>query len=296
MKIATIRSLSVHNLPLMFLALPSLALLFSSSQLCCQTHIGGWINGTLTREGNPYHADDGSNGFGVRNGDTLLIEPGVIILIPWRGIIIVEGVLLALGANEDSIYFDRLGNRNWIGIIFMDTLRSQQCSMFQFCIFNNMSPPNEFANEPPAISISEYYDSIRFDWCMFSNFRVGVSTIRAQVARISNCQFVNMTGISGFAFSPGFNNTFIESSIFNRVIIGIATGGGFMLQGCLFLECDRAVSYVVYDPVELPLVVRNCIFVLGNPTLSINCIVLSTCLQSSSFWSRDKSFCWGAAV
>jgi len=30
--------------------------------------------------------------------------------------------------------------------------------------------------------------------------------------------------------------------------------------------------------------------------LYCSCIVLSTCLQSSSFWSRDKSFCWGAAV
>ncbi|MBM3328139.1 MAG: hypothetical protein FJY67_01520 [Calditrichaeota bacterium] len=259
----------IQSRPLGLSTLCLLALFCFVHDLWSQTHIGGWINGTLTREGSPYHADDGTSGFGVRSGDTLVIEPGVVIQIPWRGTIIVEGVILALGTSEEPVHFGRLGNRNWIGLFFDDTLRTDQQSNFEWCIFSDTSPPFEFADGPPSVSILSYYHSIIFSACIFRNFREGISSLNANEMIINNCYFVEMAVNGRFAVGTAQSNTFISNTAFYRVRIGISTAGAFSLHNCIFKNCDVSVAYDAMDPDDNPLSITACIFVSGRNTIYI---------------------------
>jgi len=85
-----------------------------------QTNIpGGIISGTWTLAGSPYHVQGDIQ---VSNNTTLTIEPGVRVIFQGYYKLNVQGKLLAVGTQTDTIFFTAADTTNgWKGIRYVNT-------------------------------------------------------------------------------------------------------------------------------------------------------------------------------
>ncbi len=110
--------------------------LFLSFVLMCssfpQTIISpGDVSGTWTISGSPYNV---TGDITIPNGETLIIEPGVIINFQGFYIFAVQGRLLAMGTQSDSIRFTASNTtEGWRGIRFVSTPSTNDTSKFYYC-------------------------------------------------------------------------------------------------------------------------------------------------------------------
>ncbi|MFN3666099.1 MAG: hypothetical protein ACK4S0_08075, partial [Sediminibacterium sp.] len=84
------------------LGLSLILLLYRFSDGVAQTSISGSVSGTWTKAKSPYILNGDVT---VPTGQTLIIQPGVVIEVPaYNTDLIVNGTLVAKGTASDSIY------------------------------------------------------------------------------------------------------------------------------------------------------------------------------------------------
>ena len=86
--------------------------LFLSHQTFPQTHIPeGNVSGKWIKQNAPYYIDGEIK---IPRGKKLIIDPGVKIIFNGHYKFIVNGILEAKGAENDSIYFTPRNTVNWL--------------------------------------------------------------------------------------------------------------------------------------------------------------------------------------
>jgi hypothetical protein len=215
------------------LCLALFALLVLASTARAQTLVSGNISGTWTPAGNPYIATDNCT---VPSGQTLTIQPGVIVWIGENLSINAIGLIQALGTPSQRITFQApISSQYWSNIF---VIHQSETNRFKYCDFRNVQT---------AISMGVYGNSImnmEIMNCTFSNcvsqaiygqstgiYGSGDATLRAT---IKNCVFtggtngcvVLVSGQSGsFGVNPGYANLIIIGNIFQNL-----TGTAFLME------------------------------------------------------------------
>lgn len=111
-----------------------LALLLACHAAHAQTLVSGNISGTWTPAGNPYIAVDNCT---VPSGQTLTIQPGVIVWIGENSSIIASGLIQAVGTPSQRIAFRApVSSQYWNAIALQGTSGTYQ---FKYCDFQNAS-------------------------------------------------------------------------------------------------------------------------------------------------------------
>ncbi|MBN1327450.1 MAG: DUF1565 domain-containing protein [Candidatus Cloacimonetes bacterium] len=118
-----------------------LILLLTTGCLFTKTNIpAGGVSGSWTEEGSPYLVE---GDIAISAEDSLHIQPGVEVQFLGHFALVVEGILLAQGTVNDSIYFtidDTTGFSNnssnsggWRGIWFQNTSTLNDSSLIEYC-------------------------------------------------------------------------------------------------------------------------------------------------------------------
>ena len=91
----------------------------------------GNVSGTWTLSGSPYNV---TGDITILDGETLIVEPGVTVNFQGYFIFAVQGRLLALGTETDSIRFTASNTtEGWRGIRFVSTPSTNDTSKFYYC-------------------------------------------------------------------------------------------------------------------------------------------------------------------
>ncbi|MBT3232866.1 MAG: T9SS type A sorting domain-containing protein [Calditrichaeota bacterium] len=111
-----------------------LLLTIFSGGLFAQTFVEGNVSGVWERPGSPYIATEAIS---LNDGDTLIIEPGVEVLFRVEFPFYVRGLLQAIGAEGDSIYFrpeSEEEDASWGG---MRLIEADSLTHISYCVFLN---------------------------------------------------------------------------------------------------------------------------------------------------------------
>ena len=200
--------------------LTTLGLFFSAAWPSkSDTITNGDLCGTWTPAGNPYTVTDIST---VPSGQTLTIEPGVVVWIGSNVTINVNGLIQAVGNSNSGSHItfgpiNNVGTKKWNTINVNSSAGTHQ---FKFCDF-------KYANV--ALSLGGPTTNCDIMYCTFQNVGDGVDMIASacspnMASRIMNCIFTNCA---------------------SRAIYGQAYGGAGM-----WFECYQTLNVVV----------KNCIF------------------------------------
>lgn len=190
--------------------------------LCgAQTILSGNISGTWSPSGNPYVITDNAT---VQSGQTLTIQPGVIVWIGQGLSITVNGAISAVGTPASHITFQApTGSLYWNNL----TVNNSFTNRFNYC---------DFANATNALVFNNQGNSSNQVW--FSTFQNVANGITMTVnehnwtlsASIANCAFSNcwVQAVSGSANSYYVGAT-IVSAIKNCTFSSIKNGCSFNL-------------------------------------------------------------------
>jgi len=234
-----------------------LTCVLASTFLCrAQTILSGNISGTWSPSGNPYIIPDNAT---VPGGQTLTIQPGVVVWIGEGLSITVEGNIQAIGTASQPITIQApITSQYWNEILLYNT----ETNRFQYC---------DFLNATNAILIT-YPGLVDVMNCTFSNCVSSaivddVGTGGQTNLVVENCLFSG-TG-SGCVFSGGSASAFISANIFNNLsgtailiqnqsqsdvvainnaIVNCVGGvnvdnyGYAQIQSCIFKGCTVAVT------------------------------------------------------
>ncbi len=168
---------------------------------------GGKVSGTWTLEGSPYHI----NGeIIVPNGKTLTIEPGVDVVFTGYYKFYIQGRILAIGTEQDSIIFTADDHSaGWHGIRLNETPDSNDSTIFKFCLFE-YGKANTGTGDVNLCGGAVYakVDKLRISHCLFRNNMCYHSDIiqsgGGAIAIIGNpiiefCEFSENSGVFGGA-------------------------------------------------------------------------------------------------
>jgi hypothetical protein len=116
-----------------FLMIVSL-ILFPATSAISQTYIiGGDVSGAWSLVGSPYYIQ---GEISIPNSETLTIEPGVDVVFMGHHKFNVQGRLLAVGSQLDSIHFSAADTQSgWHGIRFNYTSNTNDTSKIVYCSF-----------------------------------------------------------------------------------------------------------------------------------------------------------------
>jgi len=195
-----------------------------------QTILSGNISGTWSPSGNPYIISDNAT---VQGGQTLTIQPGVIVWIGQGVSLTVYGGIQAIGTAAQHIVFQApISSQFWNTISVNNGLINQ----FTYCDFANATNAIEFASGGTSVSNDVSY-------CTFQDIYGGITMVvdqnnRTRNLTVQSCTFSNCfgTAISGVAFgyaancSPGSSGT-ILSAIRNCSFSSVSNGCSFNVYG-----------------------------------------------------------------
>ena len=238
------------------------ALLVSASGLLADTIPGGDVSGTWYQSNSPYYI---AGDITVPAGDTLTIEPGVVVqgLVSYG--LTVQGWLEAVGTEADSIHFD------WGNIRLNNAPDS---SHLVYCTLSGGSMPLRCFNSRPMVShcaipsgglmaVGVYNSSPRISDCIIENAGIGIdwwgdggtisgSTIRRNIEHgvyagdmplltFIDCVIDSNGGLDspgpGVMFTSG-NLAFTDCVISNNTTWDAAGGGVYCENGtATFTNC-----------------------------------------------------------
>ena len=186
----------------------------SDITLTFTNEIFGSISGTLERGTYPVSAT-----LTVLQGDTLIIEPGVTFQFNSEAELLVIGLILANGAEGDSIVFTSNPGETWPGISFNDN--SDNNSLLDMCVIENSSS-----------------DGIYLDKCSLKISNSSFRRNNCAVSLISSTE--NTLDISGSEF---INNT--SSSDYSSIIFTRYSGANLIVDNCKFMNNQSYRSVIL---------------------------------------------------
>jgi hypothetical protein len=215
----------------------SIFMILFSSLLIADTDIpGGQVHGTWTLDGSPYFIQGNIE---IPADSTLTIEPGVVVEFQGHYSLQVQGRLLAVGTETDTILFtinDTTGFSNpdtsfggWYGIRFSDTPQHNDSSKIVYCKLEYGKALGSvwYLNAGGAICIIQF-DKVLIAHCLITNncaisstdhtpIGGGIYLFNSDVIIRDNIFSNNFTKLGGAVFfdnsNPEFrNNTFINNS------------------------------------------------------------------------------------
>ncbi|TKJ42388.1 hypothetical protein CEE37_01525 [candidate division LCP-89 bacterium B3_LCP] len=102
-----------------------------TSSAFADTNVSGTVSGLWDAAGSPYIVQ---GDLFVPADSVLIIEPGVTVIFEDNYEFEVNGIVEAIGAEEDSIYFTTDPGITWGGFIYQD---NADTSSFTYCLFEN---------------------------------------------------------------------------------------------------------------------------------------------------------------
>ncbi|KQC06203.1 MAG: hypothetical protein APR54_01885 [Candidatus Cloacimonas sp. SDB] len=198
----------MNKIFIVFLILISFDFLFSQT-----TIPEGNVSGSWDLVGSPYLIEGEIE---ISNGEALTIEPGVIVEFQGYFPLNVHGQLLAIGSEQDSIYFtisDTTGfslpdttSGSWDGIHFIETSTTNDSSKIEYCKL-------------------EYSKAVFHDICQWDGGAVFIEQYSKVL--ISNCHITNNRAQTGGGLMIRYNsNPIIKMNLIeNNIITGNNTFG-----------------------------------------------------------------------
>jgi hypothetical protein len=187
-------------------------LILAQSRLLNTDIPAGPVSGIWTRAGSPYHI---TGEITVPNDSTLLIEPGVEVVFFGHYKLNVQGRLLAVGTQQDSIQFRSADMQaGWHGIRFDGTASTNDTSKIVYSVLRNgkANTGSGFDRCGGAIMIREF-DKVLVSGCLLdSNLQSGEEMDPVPTAgpavyvykaspKIANSTFSHNAGTKGSAIA-----------------------------------------------------------------------------------------------
>jgi len=212
----------------------------------------GNVSGTWTLDGSPYLINGTTT---VPDGSTLTIESGVVV--EWLGnyTMWIEGRILALGTQADSIVFTATDpDVGFKSIRFSSTDPANDSSKFEYCLFEYGNVSGTWPdNCGGAIGAVNYSDFI-INYCTFRDNRAvypggslspggGAIALWNSSPGIKYCNFINNEALYGGAITILEADPVIEGNSFtgNRALLtGFGQGYGGAI-GC-YLYSDPVIN------------------------------------------------------
>jgi parallel beta-helix repeat protein len=222
-----------------------------------QTFVSGNIAGTWTPSGNPYIVTDNAT---VPNGQTLTIQPGVVVWIGAGLQISAYGDIQAIGSSTQRITFQPpVGSQHWNEIVIGNnvTNRLKYCDFINAtnAIFSSSLASFEIVNctfsncTYAGVSVVDYNYNILIKNCIFS--QSGCGCIFNYNNYYGNLGYPLISAnifqnISGTALS--FPNGYSTPTIINNTFVNCASGVyaqdsvDAKILSCLFKNCTSAIT------------------------------------------------------
>ena len=189
-----------------------------------QTHIPpGNVSGVWTKANSPYIIDGEIT---VPNTETLIIEPGVNIIFSGHDMLIVQGRVLAIGTQQDTILFtSQQPTIGWHGIRLINVSAENDTSIFEFCIFEYGAANTGTAEQERC---------------------GGAIYVKLSKLRVSNCLF-------------RYNLTYHPNPIYTGGGAIALVGGYQLIENCEFYEnsSNFASAIIIWYTSSVPMIRNN---------------------------------------
>ncbi len=201
-------------------------LLVFTSAAFCQVNIRGDVSGEWVVEDSPYIV---IGNIELPRNETLNIEPGVRVLFQEDCMFTVFGEIIAIGNENDSIYFAwQEANEFWRGIRMFD---ASDDSRFSFCVFMGATSIGEWRNESArggALYIRETECEVTH--CTFtlnhsSGEGASIHTYECSPLIDSNYFHDNHADLNGAALCLRFSNSIVSNNIITNGTTDWGPGG-----------------------------------------------------------------------
>ena len=225
-----------------------LILIFVSIIHCQNTIIpGGPVSGTWDLAGSPYLVQGDIE---IPDDSTLVIEPGVVVEFQGHYELNIQGMLLAIGTESDTIHFtvnDTTGFHNpdtnlggWEGIKIIDPDTTNDSTKIIYCKleYGKAVGPVWSLNAGGALTILNF-DKVRIENCLFNKNSAGGDTTDIPTGgaihlawsdvKLSGNTFSNNRAVSGGAIKCHDSDPVFSNNIFiNNYAL---EGGGIITDG-----------------------------------------------------------------
>ena len=125
------------------------------------------VSGTWTTDNSPYQVNEKLI---IPDGETLIINPGVEIIFNGHYQFEVNGRLLAVGTEQDSIKFIASNkNAGWHGIRLLNVSSTNDSTIFEYCIFKNGKANTGSGADRSGGAIIANTGKLRISHCLFQN-------------------------------------------------------------------------------------------------------------------------------
>ena len=201
----------------------------------CDTNVSGNQSGTWTLSGSPYYV---IGAITIPAGNSLIIEPGVLVEVQGNFRITAEGFITAQGTESDSIKLYGQGTTTWEGIRLEDEVNQ---STFSYCRISNTDGTNGY----------------------------GIHSVNAQVV-IQNCFFDDHRKAVHLSAMGDENPSYMEISqsyitTCEQCGILITENSNALVDNCEITACGQGTSYWPGIQLAIQTSTGEC-----NPTITNN--------------------------
>ena len=232
------------------------------AKLPAGTHI--WdsvVSGTWDLEGSPYIV---MGYLEIPDGETLIIEPGVVVKLNTTELLVIYGCIIAEGTPKQPILFTALDNSvRWGGMGWDKPKVSNETSKIKHCIFEHAyayDPENLPGHNSGGAIVVNDYENIEISHCLFRynladkpglyNPAGGVIFLIESSLHISHCIFHdNKAGHGGaIALSTNSNPVINNCLFYNNEAINWYGGAILTFSDCspTFINCTFADNYAIH--------------------------------------------------
>ena len=275
----------------------TLIAIFFSIAVFSQTVIpAGSISGTWTLSGSPYLIEGETT---IPDGDTLTIEAGV--LVEWQGsyTMFIQGQILAVGTETDSITFTAADiYAGFRSIRFIETLTTNDTSRFTYCIFRYGKVYGLNPDCAGGAIAGLFYDKFIIDHCLFDqneatdisqdpNPAGGAIALWASSPVIRNSKFTNNVSYAGGAISCyEESHPLIENNEFvDNTAIGTEWGQGYGGAISCYINCHPIIRKNIYS--------KN---LANNGGGAISLVESCNPMINNNLFDNNTSYGWGGAI